>query len=57
VQAAIINEFIDDRRLRLFYEDNLVCDLGMGFLHDGRLRVERQAVWGQESAVTVFRFS
>jgi len=35
VEATAVGEFTDDKRLRLFYKDDLVCDLDMGFLHDG----------------------
>ncbi len=45
VEAAVIGEFTDDRRLRLFYHGNLVCDLSMAFLHEGRPQLRRQAVW------------
>ena len=45
VEAAVIGEFTDDRRLRLLYHENLVCDLSMEFLHDGLPQVQRKAVW------------
>lgn len=45
VEAAVIGEFTDDRRLHLFYHESLVCDLEMDFLHDGIPQVEREAVW------------
>jgi phosphoribosylformylglycinamidine synthase II len=35
VEATAIGEFTDDKRLRLYYKDDLVCDLEMDFLHDG----------------------
>ena len=47
VEATIIGDFTNDRRLRLFYQDNLVCDLSMEFLHKGRPQLERKAVWEQ----------
>ncbi|MFC1864813.1 phosphoribosylformylglycinamidine synthase subunit PurL, partial [Chloroflexota bacterium] len=47
VEAAVIGEFTNDRRLRLLYHGNLVCDLSMEFLHQGRPQVEREAVWEQ----------
>lgn len=43
VEAAIIGEFDDNRRLVLKYDDNVVADLAMSFLHDGRPPVIRQA--------------
>ena len=45
VEATVIGEFTDDRRLRLFYDGNLVGDLDMEFLHEGLPQVERQAFW------------
>ena len=45
VEATVIGEFTGDRRLKLYYECNLVGDLEMGFLHEGRPRAERRAVW------------
>ena len=43
VEAAIIGEFDDNRRLVLKYDENIVADLAMSFLHDGRPPVIRQA--------------
>ncbi len=45
VEAAVIGEFTSDQRLQLRYHGNLVCDLDMEFLHQGRPQVEREAVW------------
>ncbi|MCL0057681.1 phosphoribosylformylglycinamidine synthase subunit PurL [Dehalococcoidales bacterium] len=47
VEATVIGEFTSDRRLQLFYEGNLVGDLDMEFLHQGRPQVRREAVWEQ----------
>ena len=47
VEAAVIGEFTNDRRLRLFSQGNLVCDLDMEFLHQGRPQLKREAVWEQ----------
>jgi len=47
VEATVIGEFTNDRRLQLFYQGNLVCDLSLEFLHEGRPRVKREAVWEQ----------
>jgi phosphoribosylformylglycinamidine synthase len=47
VEAAVIGEFTDNRRLQLFYKDNLVCDLDMEFLHHGLPQIEKEAVWEQ----------
>ncbi len=45
VEATVIGEFTGDKRLKLFYQDNLVCDLDMEFLHHGLPQLEREAVW------------
>ena len=45
VEATVIGEFTNDRRLQLFYRGNLVCDLDMEFLHNGLPQLERVAVW------------
>jgi len=45
VEATVIGEFTDSRRLQLFYEGHLVCDLEMEFLHEGLPQLERAAVW------------
>ncbi len=45
VEAAVIGEFTDDRRLQLFYQQNLVGDLSMHFLHEGRPQLKMEADW------------
>ena len=45
VEATVIGEFTNDRRLKLFYHGNLVGDLDMEFLHNGLPQLEREAVW------------
>ncbi len=35
VEATVIGEFTADHRLVMYYEGEKVCDLDMGFLHDG----------------------
>jgi phosphoribosylformylglycinamidine synthase len=47
VEATVIGEFTDTRRLELFYEGNLVGDLDMEFLHKGLPQLEKEAVWEQ----------
>lgn len=49
VEATVIGEFTDDRRLQLFYDGNRVGDLEMEFLHDGLPQLEREAVWEPSS--------
>ena len=45
VEATVIGEFTDNKRLQLYYHNNLVCDLDMAFLHGGLPQLEREAVW------------
>ena len=47
VEATVIGEFTNDRRLKLFYQGDLVCDLDMEFLHRGRPQVRTEAIWEQ----------
>ncbi len=47
VEATVIGEFTSDRRLKLFYQENLVCDLSLEFLHQGRPQLYLEAVWEQ----------
>ncbi len=44
VEATVIGEFTDERRLQLFYDGNPVGDIDMAFLHDGIPQIEREAV-------------
>ncbi|OIO39140.1 MAG: phosphoribosylformylglycinamidine synthase II [Candidatus Omnitrophica bacterium CG1_02_49_10] len=48
VEATVIGEFTNTKRLELLYEENVVCDLDMAFLHDGVPRIQRNAVWNRE---------
>ena len=45
VEVSVIGRFSGDKRLRLFYEGNLVADLDMEFLHKGLPLTWREAVW------------
>ncbi|MDD5116441.1 MAG: AIR synthase-related protein, partial [Candidatus Omnitrophica bacterium] len=47
VEATVIGEFTDTKRLELYYEGNKVCDLGMRFMHDGIPQVTKKAVYAQ----------
>ncbi|MFA5308808.1 MAG: phosphoribosylformylglycinamidine synthase subunit PurL [Dehalococcoidales bacterium] len=44
-EATVIGEFTDNKRLQLYYDGNLVCDLDMAFLHGGLPQLERDALW------------
>jgi len=45
VDASVIGEFTDDKRLRLEYLGNKVCDLEMSFLHGGYPQRTIEAEW------------
>ena len=45
VEATIIGKFTSNQRLKLKYNDQLVGDLTMAFLHDGRPPVIRDAIY------------
>jgi len=47
VNAAVIGEFTGSKRLELYYQDNLVCDLDMQFLHEGIPQIAKKAVYIQ----------
>jgi len=51
VETVVIGEFTSNRRLQLFYQDKLVGDLDMDFLHNGLPQVDREAVWEQPQHV------
>ena len=45
VEATIIGEFTNTRKLELFYKDVRIFDLEMAFVHDGCPRFELEATW------------
>ncbi|MFN2137029.1 MAG: phosphoribosylformylglycinamidine synthase subunit PurS, partial [Candidatus Promineifilaceae bacterium] len=45
VEAFCLGEFEDSGQLRIFYDEALVGDLSMSFLHDGVPRQSLQAIW------------
>jgi len=45
VEATVIGEFTDDKRLQLYYQGNQVADLDMDFVHNGLPQLERKAEW------------
>lgn len=45
VEATVIGEFTNNKRLVLSYRGEVVCNLDMKFLHDGIPRVVRKAYW------------
>ena len=47
VQATVIGEFTGTKRLELYYQQELVCDLDMQFLHDGIPQIAKKAEYIQ----------
>ena len=47
VSAAVIGEFTGNKRLELSYQDNLVCDLDMRFMHEGIPQIAKKAQYTQ----------
>lgn len=47
VEATVIGEFNGSGRLELFYDGCQVCDLDMGFLHNGVPNITKEAVYRQ----------
>jgi phosphoribosylformylglycinamidine synthase II len=47
VEATVIGEFTDTKKLELFYKGTKVCSLDMDFLHDGLPKTEKKAVFAQ----------
>lgn len=45
VETAVIGEFTNDKRLKLYYQNNLVGDLDMKFLHKGRPQLKMEGSW------------
>ena len=45
VEATIIGEFSNDAKLRLFYDDAIVAEMDMEFVHDGLPNIKKQAEW------------
>ncbi len=47
VEATVIGTFTDTRRLQLYFEGTLVCDLDMEFLHNGLPQITKTATFRQ----------
>ncbi|MFH1594590.1 MAG: phosphoribosylformylglycinamidine synthase subunit PurL [Candidatus Omnitrophota bacterium] len=45
VEATVIGKFTGTKKMKLYYEGNLVGDLDMRFVHDGLPQIKRTAVW------------
>jgi phosphoribosylformylglycinamidine synthase len=53
VEATDLGRFVDSGRLTLRFEGNVVADLAMDFLHDGRPAVVREATFEMPEEITV----
>ena len=47
VEATVIGEFTDNKRLQLEYKGSMVCDMDMAFLHKGIPQMQMEAAWHQ----------
>jgi len=45
VEATVIGEFTNTKRLQLFYKGSQVCNLDMHFLHKGNPKIKKEAEW------------
>ena len=45
VEATVIGQFTNTKKLKLYYKGNLAADLDMKFLHDGLPKIVRKATW------------
>lgn len=55
VEAVVIGRFAPTGKLKLKYQDTTVGQLDMHFLHEGRPKVERQATYRPQVAISDFR--
>lgn len=45
VEAVVIGKFTKTKKLRLYYDKNVVADIDMSIIHDGLPKITRKAVW------------
>jgi phosphoribosylformylglycinamidine synthase len=45
VEAVVIGEFTNTKKLELYYRNNLVCNLDMDFLHEGLPKIVKEAIY------------
>jgi phosphoribosylformylglycinamidine synthase len=53
VEASILGTFTGDQRLKVTYQSEVVADLDMNFLHDGRPERSLEAIWQPLSPETI----
>ena len=44
----MIGRFTGDGQLKLFFNDEIVCDMAMDFIHNGLPEINRKAIWERE---------
>ena len=49
VEATVIGEFTNTKKLELYYQSERVCLLDMDFLHEGLPQITKKAVWIEPS--------
>jgi len=55
VEATVIGKFVPTKRLVLKYHDQVVADMSMDFLHEGRPRITREANYTPQAAKPLTR--
>ena len=50
VEATVLGKLTGDKRLRLYYEDQLEADLDVDFLHHGRPQIEKYGTYKENKA-------
>ncbi len=57
VEAVVIGQFTDDKKLIVATNNEVVADIDMGFLHDGCPKLELNAKWNSEVHKNTYRQS
>ncbi|GHO53391.1 phosphoribosylformylglycinamidine synthase subunit PurL [Ktedonobacter robiniae] len=52
VEASIIGEFTSDQRLTVTYQDEVIANIAMDFLHDGNPIKTLEALWARPESAT-----
>lgn len=55
VEAVVIGEFTNDKKLKLTYNNQVVCDINMEFLHDGVPKLEISTKWNADEFQKKFK--
>ncbi len=54
VEAVVLGEFTDTKKLEVFFEEEKIIDIEMEFLHNGFPRIEKNAVWKEKELTEEF---